>query len=315
MVVALGLAWLTYKLVEKPVRFAWKNEKIKLSVLLILMAITGVAGLFTYKKDGFAFRHGKLERMHAQLSFGPWLGIPNHASIMIMGDSHGGHLGPGLMKSELGSSIANYCKASCLPFYGIDTYSSYQTPGDCKKHMASAWEVLERDPFVKVVVIANRGSMYLTPWQTLVLESKPELTDRVEIYKIGMRNTLKRLLAKNKKVIFVIDNTELDFDPHVCIARPLRFWQKIKHPCSVARASFEQKASVYRQLVMEVLQDFPQVIVLDLAQKMCDEKQCWVIRDERMFYADNNHLSEDGATYIAQFLVPLLRKSLQEANH
>lgn len=325
MVVAVGLAWLTYRFIEKPLRFGKKNEKFKILLLLVFMGMVGGVGFITYQKGGFAFRHGKLGRMYAQFTFSPWLGIPPHPSIVLLGDSHAGHFGPGLIKSGLGSSTADYSKGGCLPFYDVDVYSPSQKKGDCKKHANAALALLEKSPETKVVVLAGRGPIYLTgedvangkthkiPGWGMTLENNPTLTDRVEIYRTGLRNTLTWLLVHNKKVIFVLDNPELGFDPRICVARPLRFWSRPKSPCAISRESFEQRTAAYRQLVREMLQNFPQVTVFDAAQPLCDQNHCWAIKEERMLYTDTNHLSEDGATYLAQFLVPLLRKNLQEA--
>ena len=49
------LAWLTYKLVERPIRFG-KNSKVKVTVLVILMAFAGYVGYITYSRDGLKFR-------------------------------------------------------------------------------------------------------------------------------------------------------------------------------------------------------------------------------------------------------------------
>lgn len=49
------LAWMTYRLVERPMRLG-KNSKSKVVVLTILLAVTGLAGYITYKENGFAFR-------------------------------------------------------------------------------------------------------------------------------------------------------------------------------------------------------------------------------------------------------------------
>ncbi|WP_256360418.1 acyltransferase family protein [Methylomonas koyamae] len=49
------LAWLTYRLVEQPIRFG-KGNKSKTAVLMGMMLIIGNIGYFSYLKDGFEFR-------------------------------------------------------------------------------------------------------------------------------------------------------------------------------------------------------------------------------------------------------------------
>jgi peptidoglycan/LPS O-acetylase OafA/YrhL len=49
------LAWLTYKLVERPIR-SGKHENPKVIVLVVLMAIVGYVGFNTYSHDGLKYR-------------------------------------------------------------------------------------------------------------------------------------------------------------------------------------------------------------------------------------------------------------------
>ena len=55
VVLSIALAWLTYKLVERPLRFG-KQSKIKVVTLVILMIIVGYVGYNTYSREGLGFR-------------------------------------------------------------------------------------------------------------------------------------------------------------------------------------------------------------------------------------------------------------------
>ena len=52
---SIALAWLTYVLIERPLRFG-KKSRLSAAVLLIVMIATGYAGYQTYVHDGFGFR-------------------------------------------------------------------------------------------------------------------------------------------------------------------------------------------------------------------------------------------------------------------
>lgn len=49
VVLSIVLAWITYKLVERPLRFG-KYSKVKVTVLVVLMTIVGSVGYYTYSK-------------------------------------------------------------------------------------------------------------------------------------------------------------------------------------------------------------------------------------------------------------------------
>ena len=52
---SIVLAWVTYKLIEHPVRFG-KYGKAKVAVLILLLAIIGYIGYNAYERDGLSFR-------------------------------------------------------------------------------------------------------------------------------------------------------------------------------------------------------------------------------------------------------------------
>ena len=64
ILLSFALAWLTYFLVEKPLRFG-KSAPVKAAALLVVMAAIGSAGYFTYAKGGFAFRNPGAEDLVA----------------------------------------------------------------------------------------------------------------------------------------------------------------------------------------------------------------------------------------------------------
>ena len=55
VIISVALAWLTYRLLEQPVRFG-KNSRAKTAALLILMCVIGMTGYETYRRDGLEFR-------------------------------------------------------------------------------------------------------------------------------------------------------------------------------------------------------------------------------------------------------------------
>jgi peptidoglycan/LPS O-acetylase OafA/YrhL len=69
--VSIALAWLTYRLIERPIRFGGRVQA-KTIALLVLMAVVGYGGYKAYQRDGLAFRFKSESHMVAQL-----LKIPN----------------------------------------------------------------------------------------------------------------------------------------------------------------------------------------------------------------------------------------------
>lgn len=55
VILSIFLAWLTYKLIENPLRFG-NNGKVKVAVLILLMSVIGYSGYNIYTRDGLKFR-------------------------------------------------------------------------------------------------------------------------------------------------------------------------------------------------------------------------------------------------------------------
>lgn len=58
VMISIVLAWMTYLLIERPIRFG-NHSKAKTITLLVLMAVVGYAGYSCFKRDGFIFRFPK----------------------------------------------------------------------------------------------------------------------------------------------------------------------------------------------------------------------------------------------------------------
>jgi hypothetical protein len=54
-VLSVALAWLTYRLIERPIRFGQNGGK-KVFLLVVLMLVLGLVGLGTFNERGFPFR-------------------------------------------------------------------------------------------------------------------------------------------------------------------------------------------------------------------------------------------------------------------
>jgi len=61
--ISILLAWLTYSLIEKPLRFR-KDSKVIVIILLVLMSIVGCLGYSAYESDGFEQRNVELENFN-----------------------------------------------------------------------------------------------------------------------------------------------------------------------------------------------------------------------------------------------------------
>ena len=57
------------------------------------------------------------------------------------------------------------------------------------------------------------------------------------------------------------------------------------------------------ELPFRALEDFPKFKVFDSAAELCDEQYCWAMKDGKILYRDDVHLSIQGSEYLAQKMI------------
>lgn len=153
VIISIVLSWLTYRLVERPLRFG-KSNKIKTFILLILMIVIGSVGYATYQLNGirtraiaqkgralFEYRYfydfdvadkkfwGKTDCFNLKDSYQFYekngcekVAFPNHEKVFLLGDSQSAFLSIGL-RSYLDRKEINlfqYSTGFCIPLYEGD---------------------------------------------------------------------------------------------------------------------------------------------------------------------------------------------------
>lgn len=139
------LAWLTYQLIERPIRFD-STIRFKNAILILGLVVVGYIGFITFSKNGFVFRIPSEVRKIADFQYEftkdaragiCWLSAQDPAHgfgndcikapdsegknlILLWGDSHAARLYPGLRRT-LGDqvSISQLTRDSCPPILGF----------------------------------------------------------------------------------------------------------------------------------------------------------------------------------------------------
>jgi peptidoglycan/LPS O-acetylase OafA/YrhL len=145
------LAWLTYRWVEKPIRFSGRRDAIP-RALVASMAVCGLAGAVVYVTDGFAFRYPPEIRALAAFHYDDERDFyeqsyrggecllsakdtfadlsrrcvdPASAGrlVALWGDSHAASLYPGLKAAQQQTAfrIAQFTASACPPVIGLQS--------------------------------------------------------------------------------------------------------------------------------------------------------------------------------------------------
>lgn len=314
VLLALLLAWLTYQVVERPLRSGAGRGKV--AALCLLMLGAAAAGGYVYFNQGLPTRkpiedsvanqkalvlvedRANAEACKKRYGFETMyeyclLADPaREPSVVLLGDSHAYHVVAGLTKhySSIGENLLML--GTRHPYWGLDPQGDpYQQVTQQMLELALA------TPSVKTVVFSTHLRFYTTPEQ--------------QVYVDAARETFRRLLAAGKQVIFMDDVPLLGFDPRSCIKRAGVASSATRVPCAIPRADWDGQIAQHREVVRRLAQEFPQIAWFDTAAALCDKGQCRAMVDGRLMYRDNNHLSYEGDLFIGRHFAAWRQRSTQ----
>lgn len=309
--ISIGLAWLTYKFVERPVRLG-EHAKLKVAVVVVFMSIVGCVGYGAYSLEGLGFR-GVVKADEVNAKAFEWSERNIHSSecvglvkplqskfcmvsknfipsIALIGDSHANALFDyfdGYFQAR-GAGVILLGKGGCPPFVGVE-----RDDNQCPKLWDDITDYVVSNKDITDVYIAGRfaatlsgvnfGVVTRSDFYSLRLLSNPAVTERDKIFKIGLASTLKKLIDSGKNVTIVLDSPELNFDPRSCVKK------RLLSKCQIDRAIVVERQSSYRRIVRELASSY-KFKVVDLMGAFCKEASCIAQYKGEVLYRDTHHL-------------------------
>jgi hypothetical protein len=224
-------------------------------------------------------------------------------TLLLLGDSHANHLYPGFIGSDEMKieNILNLGVSLCPPVYDIPSEN-------CKNLMNTALDYGIGDQNIKTIVLSYRNIISFTPlkrkgisnWLQYLLNNE----DIETTFSNKLRFTLDKLVKSKKRIIYILDIPRPDFNPNVCLNRPWRIGgQGIQSICSISKDQHIQNNINFNNLIKPILQDFPQIEIWDPTEAICNESECFVIKDNLLLFRDDNHLTVEGSRYVVDFLI------------
>ena len=309
VVVSIMLAWLTYRLIEHPIRLGHHNKE-KTIVLFILIFIIGFIGLTIGNSVDNPRFSRVLEKIkgdigyiglidfHAELKNNNYLCTPinirNDAvrlaymgpdyincfqskpsgpiEMVIIGDSHSTPLFFGLSEVLKKTNIANYSKFSLPLLFNVNYREIFKFISD--------------DNDIKTVIIS-------AAWFRRLYE-QPETVN----FKFDLLNTVSLLVDSGKIVYISDDSPTLSFDPKLCKYDTLTL--RRGHQCTENADKFNSKYEKYIGAIQDVASIFgDKVKILYVKDKFYKDNYFFVEKDGQLLFPDNGHLNIYGSRYLA----------------
>jgi peptidoglycan/LPS O-acetylase OafA/YrhL len=332
VILSIFLAWLTYKLVERPIRSgAHSRGKVTILVLVMVMVITGYVGYNTYHRDGLKFR--KIEQRYAltkNLGWGFWdneecrktfnispcqiSGQKLH--LMIFGDSHGNHLFPGLVNA-VKDGIGIFSGGTCPPLRDVKLHvMKNQSAHHCaaSDHLSQNFNILDSNSTIDTVILSAFWRTILDGqiinirerdyWGGHLLKSSLAIEKNLlndELVFRGLHRTISDLMSRGKEVIFVRDTPDFENDIRDECLR--RFSFSSPQNCTLPRIIFDQRRANENILIDKLQLNFPMLKVFDPFDFFCSQEVCYLVKDGMPLYRDQHHLSVYGSDLLGKAIV------------
>jgi hypothetical protein len=314
---SVALAYATYRLIERPIRFGRAlGAGLRPAAALIIMMAT-MAGIGYSVRKGLprsitpqiAVNEGEIasERGH-EIFFtrqreGRYLCTPerfrhwavrdfagprcvqsladDRKDIAIIGDSHAEDLFVGLAEQRPQLNIVTYINA--LPVRSTAAFKD-------------VFDYVTRDERIRTVVLTaywNFHQARLPSGHTLQAD---------------LAATVGELVAAGKAVYLVDDRPFFPFDPSVCkYIRKTLAWQ-ISHRtlCDFEREAFDRQRAQYMPALEAVAKQYPAVHLIRTDDIFCDATRCRMAAGGVLFYRDPHHLTVAGSHAVAERIAPLM---------
>lgn len=323
VVLSIILAWITYKYVERPLRFG-KYSKIKAAALILAMAIIAYTGYNTYAREGYEFRgsikefvNNKHELIRTPAAdddclkytglekpLFPYCRFTNANSdetVAVIGDSHAHVAYPGIAEflKAKGVNTILLANSSCPPFLGIYTGSNQTEQDACRDRIEQLLEIVIKHKDIRRVFVLTRGPTYITGTEPLTASKDVNGGNNIPIAQFANSAQLSfdRLSKSGKLIFYVTENPELSYTPNSCLSRP--FKPAVKN-CSVEKKSALERQSDY----IHAFSNLKNVTLINSLDAFCPNNSCLVFDDMgHLLYADDDHLSVAGSVFQVQHLL------------
>lgn len=311
VLLALLLAWLTYRMVERPLRAGAGRAKV--AGLSVAMLACAAVGGYIYLNHGLPTRKPVQDNLANQQALvlvedkanaeackkrygfdSPYeyclqADVAKDPTVVLVGDSHAYHVVAGLTEyySSIGENLLML--GTRVPYWGLD-------PKD--------------DPFQQVTQPMLEQAIGTPSVKTIVVSTIRRFSTKPDemAFFPAARETFRRMLAAGKHVIVMNDVPALDFDPRSCIKRAGVASSATRMPCAITRAEWERGLIEHRQYVRQLATEFPQIAWFDAAEPLCDERHCHAMVDGRLMYRDTHHLSYDGDLLVGRHFAEWMRR-------
>lgn len=332
IVLTLGLAWLTWRFVERPFRDRSRigRRAIFVGAAAQFLILATIGGLLVVG-DGLPQRLPPAAQavwtdIKGDAKLPPECDKPLTAEgrprcvlnpsgaprVVVWGDSHGSVLARGLAKQ--GWAVENFTQFGCPPLVTVVQGARWQ---DCDNANRGAYAYLLGSGSPDIVILSARWAQSLNPGYFDNGEGGVDDNGQIRLFAAAdgalrpattarttddVRRTVKALIAAGKTVVFVGNVPEAGWNVAVRKLKTTMFQPQDVRPLSTSAVVLAKRDASTRALVRDLIGD-PRLIYIDTYGLFCDRTlpgRCDLEEQGLVLYRDDDHLSSHGIERVAR---------------
>lgn len=293
VLLAILLAWLTYRFIEKPIRF--NKNSFFTPIRLVFLGIGFLCfSSYIYLNDGLPNRaaaqlkvvnagdigHNEFRSyLHAQPNYCEYKdATPNKCNqqfmgykrvIAVVGDSHAEHILLGLTEDMPDTGFMLFDTNQTLPFVSSPLSNHF-------------FDVIDDNSKIDSVIL-------VAYW-----ELRKQLVAQSSNYLQEIKPTAEKLSGHGKKVFLVDGTPNFTFLPTKCKYD----WPFFRIQQCTESKRFNKQHSQYLPYFLEASRLFP-IELIELSSLFCKEDTCTMAKDGNLLFRDDNHLNMNGSRLIS----------------
>ena len=337
---AVVLAWLTYRLVERPLRFNTVHRRLIVWVLSVCMCVIAATGYLVYRNDGFSSRQVALENLDtadyvlsdfnpagpcAELTPSDFLtpfcqqrsAVKATKTIVVWGDSSAMAWSPVLetIAKQNNYTLVRIAMLACPPIVGagkvVFSYAPvrlYCSEGTSQQKVLDYLRKIKPD---MVVVIAAWNQYSGEPAREFLRDRRQDVQAATaettkQVLERNLPETLKQLSEVSKVLVFrswpILTST-----PNTRVISTLGI---SKHEAIAPQAEFDKETKLINQIFDSLAS--PQIRFFSPADKVCDGVACHSERFGVRFYSDFYHITPRGSLSFNDELKNAISQAFQQ---
>lgn len=308
--ISVVLAWVTYKVIEHPIRIVRRASWQPVVLAGTLACITAV-GVYTEMRGGLDFRAAASDAGNNRFDYpykktcAPLTGTDfgedwcnadtmrdAAPSVIMVGDS---------FANAFSTIVRSYNAAHALPASGFAQIGRGECPmligygpAYCQEFTTAATKYITKSDAVNTVILAANWPAYYSEKDYHGLRPKQTHQEFMDAFKA----TVEYYQRAGKKVAVFLA-TPQDTNPRSCITRKVELQEHLDiNNCTYPIAKARLGDNTYRSLILPYVAS-KGVKVFDPFEFMCNTSECRVSVDRKILYTDSGHISVYGAEYLA----------------